>query len=739
MSYLGPLVILFSLCMYIPVHAQRATLKPSFHLNYTSSNGFTGPTKDKPQSKMWYMDHRWWAVLPDKLGATLWERTQKGWREHKEVKKDLNGVPGQADVWYEDRIATAVGVSDSSLCVFRLNPLDVSNQKWKAEILSHLVLPNETKPKIETATIAKDRMGNWWIAADVGGEAIYVWNSENGKDWSSAMLLVEGISPDDICSITTLDSSIIVIWSNQTGEFYVDSRRHVNGQPMDQWSVIHRIASGDRTADDHIHTVVSEDGTLWVNTKNSVDKVGHPQLVLRIRSTQGKWKNFPYYIRRKYVVPSRPVIQTVENNPHLLLAGNTIYDRTSRSSVGSISFGIIDTTSSDILLRRTNVIVPDTSLGLLVNDITTSKRPFPADGPWIILASDYRGNVYEANLRPFFDKNYNKMMSNKKVVKPIVVTEESLTDTDDPAIWINKKDRGSSLILGTDKDNENGGLYVYDLDGKINRQKTVLGMKDANNVDVAYGLDLNGEKVDIAVVTERYAHRLRVFSLPDMEPIDDGGIPVFKGEEDHQPMGIGLYTRPSDHQIFAIVSRKKGPHENYLAQYLLKDNGEGQVTGKLVREFGKYSGKQEIESIAVDNELGYVYYSDERAGIRKYYADPKKGNQELAFFGQEDFTRDEEGISIYKLTDSTGYIIVSDQQANRFNVYPREGKGPRHNIYKKILSIPLPALVSDGSEVTNVSLPGYPSGLFVAMSDDKTFQLYSWQDLAEQYGLLIDN
>jgi 3-phytase len=227
--------------------------------------------------------------------------------------------------------------------------------------------------------------------------------------------------------------------------------------------------------------------------------------------------------------------------------------------------------------------------------------------------------------------------------------------------------------------------------------------------------------------------------LPDLKAIDGGGIPVFKGDKEkyRQPMGIGLYTRPSDHAIFAIISRKKGPHKNYLEEYLLQSNDHGQVTGKLVRRFGQFSGKKEIEAIAVDNKLGYVYYCDERMGVRKYYADPGKGNRELAFFGQGDFKGDNEGISIYNLTDSTGYIIVSDQDADRFSIYPRRGAGTDHNKYEEIVSIPLATVHSDGSEVTNVSLPGFPHGMFVAMSNFRIFQYYRWKDLAENYGLKV--
>jgi hypothetical protein len=64
---------------------------------------------------------------------------------------------------------------------------------------------------------------------------------------------------------------------------------------------------------------------------------------------------------------------------------------------------------------------------------------------------------------------------------------------------------------------------------------------------------------------------------------------------------------------------------------------------KLVGKFRNYSGKNEIEAFAADNELGYVYCSDEGVGIRKYYAHPDSSNTELALFGTKEFTDYQEG------------------------------------------------------------------------------------------------
>jgi 3-phytase len=317
-------------------------------------------------------------------------------------------------------------------------------------------------------------------------------------------------------------------------------------------------------------------------------------------------------------------------------------------------------------------------------------------------------------------------------IHPKLVTEKLPHDTDDPAIWINPNDIKKSLILGTDK-NRDGGLYVFDLNGNILKDKIVSPLKRPNNVDVEYGLLLKEEPVDIAVVTERLTHKLRVFRLPDMAPVDNGGIEVFEGQtgiNERDLMGISLYRRQKDGAVFAIVGRKTGPSGSYLWQYLLHDDGSGKVEATLVRKFGLFSGKKEIEAIAVDDALGYIYYSDEGVGVRKFYADPSMGDKQLALFGTEGFKEDHEGISIYSETPETGYILVSDQSANEFHIFPRQGTSSDPHSHPLLKVVKLATLDSDGSEVTSIPLGKlFPKGLFVAMSTDRTFHYYSWEDI----------
>lgn len=297
------------------------------------------------------------------------------------------------------------------------------------------------------------------------------------------------------------------------------------------------------------------------------------------------------------------------------------------------------------------------------------------------------------------------LKKNKNALKPDIITEKVMFDTDDPAIWINPDDASKSIIVGTDKLTD-GGLYAFDLEGKIINKVTGLGRP--NNVDIGYGLSLNGKLVDFAAVTERDTDKVRIYSLPELKEI--GEFSVFDGEELRSPMGISVYKNPESKEVYVIVGRKTGPSGKYLWQYKLSDSA-GKIKAEVVRKFGQFSGLKEIESIAVDAELGLIYYSDEMYGVHVYHADPTKGDQEILLFGKGDFKRDIEGISIYPTAPGKGYILISNQQADTFNVYLRENPAKG-----KIAEIPFSTSESDGSEVTAVALgERFPKGVFVAM------------------------
>lgn len=313
-------------------------------------------------------------------------------------------------------------------------------------------------------------------------------------------------------------------------------------------------------------------------------------------------------------------------------------------------------------------------------------------------------------------------------VKPQLATEPVRHDSDDPAIWIDRRNPANSLVLGTDKDAD-GALYVFGLDGRIRQDRVVRGLLRPNNVDVAYGVALGGRSVDVAIVTERLANRLRVFRLPDMVPVDGGGIPVFEGERARDVMGVAAYVRPADGALFAIVSRSDqfAPRDGYLHQYRLVDDGTGVLRGLRARVFGEWSGRKEIEALSVDAVAGRVYVSDETFGIRVYAADPavEDADRQLGLFGESGFARDHEGSAVLRRPGEAPRLLVSDQQAGELRVFSVPGGGETSYAGR----IRFSAHETDGIDATAEALPGFPGGLLVAMSDDRTFHFYRLDEL----------
>jgi len=324
-------------------------------------------------------------------------------------------------------------------------------------------------------------------------------------------------------------------------------------------------------------------------------------------------------------------------------------------------------------------------------------------------------------------------------MRPALATAAAGQDADDPAVWVNPAEPARSLILGTNKaPAPDGALLVFGLDGRV--RQTLAGLDRPNNVDVEYGLPTPGGPIDIAVVTERGKGRLRVFRISPEGLVDvssGGGLLVFAGEsaERGQPMGVALYRRSRDLSVFAILSRKSGPRDGYLWQYELRDDGTGKIRADKVRELGRFSGKEEIEAIAVDDQLGYVYYSDEGDGVHKWRADPEhpQAGVELAHFAR-DFSGDQEGIGIYARADGTGYLVLTEQLAgnSKYHVYPREGQPGRPHDHQRLKFVRGGADSTDGIEVVSASLgPAFPHGLLAAMnSRGRNFLLFKWEDLA---------
>ena len=153
----------------------------------TFSIGSTGTTADKPQSKLWYHDGTWWAILPDGNDLYIYRMENGSF-----VKKPFPSSPGP--VWVDASNSAHADVLQSGETLFVLvykgntNTLykytyDSVNQKYDRTSgfpvagvsLSFTVGPNgevNGASGSETATIAQDTTGKLWIAYETTDKTV---------------------------------------------------------------------------------------------------------------------------------------------------------------------------------------------------------------------------------------------------------------------------------------------------------------------------------------------------------------------------------------------------------------------------------------------------------------------------------------------------------------------------------------------------------------------------------------
>ncbi|WP_116808076.1 phytase [Steroidobacter cummioxidans] len=325
-----------------------------------------------------------------------------------------------------------------------------------------------------------------------------------------------------------------------------------------------------------------------------------------------------------------------------------------------------------------------------------------------------------------------------KSAKPVFASVEtepvasSNDAADDPAIWVHPTDPSRSLIIGTDKKN---GLEVYDLTGK-----RVQRLPDGrmNNVDLRYDFPLSGQQVAIVAATNRTDKTLALYAADAngrLSNVADGKIAT--GMPD--PYGLCMY-RSSDGDYFVFANDADTGH---FKQWQLEARGE-RVGARLVREFGVGS---QAEGCAADDGTGALYIAEEDVGLWRYSAAPDGGDARTSIdtVAKGHLTDDAEGVTIYYGPGDSGYVIVSSQGSNDYNVYQRNGD---NKYIGKFAIVQGPERIdgtsdTDGIDVTSASLgSAFPHGVFVAQDGKNTspaaaqnFKLVPWERIAEALGL----
>lgn len=306
---------------------------------------------------------------------------------------------------------------------------------------------------------------------------------------------------------------------------------------------------------------------------------------------------------------------------------------------------------------------------------------------------------------------------------------------DDPAIWVHPTDPSLSVVLGTQKKR---GINVYDLQGNLLQSREDGRI---NNVDLRYGFKLGEDAVDIVTASNRTSKSISIWKMDPasrtLVDIADGVIPTDMGD----PYGQCMYKSPANGDYYVFINDTDG----LLKQWRLRDAGNGRVAADPVREISVGS---QTEGCAADDESGDLYVGEENAALWKYSAEPDGGDTRTMVDSVEDgnLTADIEGVAIYYGSNGDGYIVASNQGADNYLLYERQGDnrfiGHFHVIADESTGID-GASETDGLDVTSANLgPDFPHGVLVVQdgrnispADKQNFKLVPWQRIAEAMGL----
>lgn len=260
------------------------------------ANGLrASPTSPSHQSKLWFHDDAWWALMIDSVDRTLrvFElRPDHVWRATRTVIASNPSDTG--DTLPEgETVYVLSGRTDDVLQSTRLR-YDRAAREYLVSLPPAAVT---SRPAAGPATIAKDSTGRLWASYATNQVVQVAYSDSDGADWSEPFDLPApeaSFSGREVAAVVAFNSSVGVIWSDQAdGAFRFAV--HTDGSPPDEWSG-ETALSGPAAIDNQINIKVvrgaNGDRLVAAVRAAPAEPGAHPDTPLNhvlVRAPDGTW------------------------------------------------------------------------------------------------------------------------------------------------------------------------------------------------------------------------------------------------------------------------------------------------------------------------------------------------------------------------------------------------------------------------------------------------------------------
>ncbi|MGH2784277.1 MAG: Ig-like domain-containing protein [Actinomycetota bacterium] len=345
----------------------------------TTGGAITG---QKPESKLWYLDGKWWAAMlsPANGGAhTIWRLDPTGFVNTGVVIDSRAATKEDVLVVGNTVYITSRSAGASNL----LRRFTYAGGNYTLNSGFPVTLPVSGP---ETLTIARDSQGTLWITFEQS-QSIYVARSL-GSDttWGTPFVIpvsqASNVMADDISAVVSftdnIGPAIGVMFSNQTldGQFFAV---HRDGAADGTWTA-ETALQGALQGEDHINLKTFE-GRIYAAVKTEIKKAAQVLIKLLVRSPSGSWathnvatfaENYTRPIAALNIDPSQRKVYLFMTKGEGAAAQGIFYKVT---GIDSISF----TTATTFIQGPNNETI---------NDATSSKQNTDAASGIVVLASN---------------------------------------------------------------------------------------------------------------------------------------------------------------------------------------------------------------------------------------------------------------------------------------------------------------------------------------------------------------
>ncbi|CAA9237924.1 MAG: hypothetical protein AVDCRST_MAG52-1556 [uncultured Blastococcus sp.] len=247
---------------------------PVTYLGHAYPSSVDRPTENKPQSKLWYLDGAWWALMVDADDSLVHIHElmpDHTWRDTgTQVDSRVNSTGDALWSAKDNKLYVASRAYGSNLQVngFSYTP---ATRSWS--VAAGFPVTVDSGGGSESATLDQDSLGRLWVTYT---RASRVWVAHSGPDrtaWTAGFqppVPDTVIKSDDLSALIAFGTSIGVLWSDQeSGAFRFAIHDDAAGDNV--W----RVEDVPMAADDHVNLkqlVGDQQGRIFAAIKTAADE-----------------------------------------------------------------------------------------------------------------------------------------------------------------------------------------------------------------------------------------------------------------------------------------------------------------------------------------------------------------------------------------------------------------------------------------------------------------------------------